>query len=179
MKMYHRYFDSVKQYVLRADGFFMNNAEDIAQDIFLKLWQKRDRLREIDSPKAYLFRMVMNQLITERTKAMKQLKFIENLQAITSGHCRGTEEEIDYVDTCRLIYQGIRALPPQQKIVYQLIKEQGLSREQAAKHLGLSPETVKVHLNLALKKIRISQSVVKHHLQMAKRKIGSLNHNYP
>ena len=129
-------------------------AEEIVQDVFLKIWLRRDRLIEIQNFNAYLFVITRNHVY----KALKQIAknyeltaFAERDQLAGDNDSAGLVMEKEYNS---LLRKAIDRLPNQQKKVYQYIKEKGLKREEAAGLLHLSPETVKYHLAEAMKNIR-------------------------
>jgi len=129
-------------------------AEEIVQDVFLKIWLRRDRLIEIQNFNAYLFVITRNHVY----KALKQIAknyelaaFAERDQLAGDNDSAGLVMEKEYN---LLLRKAIDRLPNQQKKVYQYIKEKGLKREEAAGLLHLSPETVKYHLAEAMKNIR-------------------------
>jgi RNA polymerase sigma-70 factor (family 1) len=129
-------------------------AEEIVQDVFLKIWLKRDTLPGIDHFKAYLFTMARNFVFTA-------LKRIARKEAIESNTMQGaplfyndTENQLLNKEYTRILEEAIDRLPMQQKQVYNLIKIEGYKREAAATALQLSPETVKTHLAQAMRTIR-------------------------
>ena len=129
-------------------------AEEIVQDTFLKIWVKRDSLHEIEHFRAYLFTITRNYVFT----ALKRIARQESLEvsAIQDAplYDHDTEDRVLNNEYTRILQAAIDRLPEQQKQVYNLIKKEGLKREEAAAALHLSPETVKTHLAQAMRSIR-------------------------
>lgn len=131
------------------------NAEELLQDIFLRVWLRRDQLSGIRDFDAYLFTIARN----EAYKALKKIAIEKKRSggALSDDlllYHTETEEAITMQDYTAVLRNAVEKLPPQQKQVYQLIREQGLTREQAAGMMHISSETVKTHLERAMKTIR-------------------------
>lgn len=131
-------------------------AEEIVQDVFLQVWKSREKVALVDDLDAYLFIITRNavyrSLHAQAQHEKKHKAWQESAGSTESGeHILSAILEKDYH---KILQQAIRLLPPQQQQVYILIKQQGLSRAEAAEQLGLHPETVKRHLSLATRSIR-------------------------
>lgn len=128
-------------------------AEEIVQDVFLKVWVKRAEMSAIRNFNAYLFIMARN-LIFDR---IKKISF-ETIAKAELGkelfNIDDTEHLVRQHQCQQLLKQSIELLPPQQKIVYQLAKVEGLSHEKIAEKMNLSRLTVKAHMAKALQTIR-------------------------
>lgn len=128
-------------------------AENIVQDVFLRIWQKRHTLGEVDRFEAYLFIIARNIIISELRKKLSepvQEEFPEKLSEENSlpGYSVSVKE------LNRLISNAIAALPQQQKAAFLLSRDEGLSYEEIATTMGLSKETVKKHIVRALNFLR-------------------------
>lgn len=129
-------------------------AEEIVEDVFLKIWLKRNDLLQIQNFSAYLFTITRNRVYKSLRQIAKNYQTVhlnENIQTIAPG---STEDYVIDKEYTRLLHEAITRLPKQQKEVYSLIKERGLKREEAASVLHLKPETIKFHLAEAMKNIR-------------------------
>jgi RNA polymerase sigma-70 factor (family 1) len=128
-------------------------AEDTVQEVFLKIWLKRKELNHIDRIEGYLF-------IIARNHILNTLKSIAKEEDIRNNHLTIPEPDgnTDYLARANqyagLLNVVIDQLPPQQSIVYRLSRHDGLSTDEIAAKLRLSPLTVKKHLSQALKFIR-------------------------
>ena len=129
-------------------------AEEIVEDVFLKIWLKRGDLLQIQNFSAYLFTITRNHVYKSLKQIAKNYQTVyltENIQTIAPG---STEDYVIDKEYTRLLHEAITRLPKQQKEVYSLIKERGLKREEAASVLDLKPDTIKFHLAEAMKNIR-------------------------
>lgn len=126
-------------------------ASDIVQDVFLKLWEHRDELHHIEVIDAWLHRAVKNKLIDHLRKASadKKMKtFIWN-QIEQAQH--NPDLHLDAKESGAIINQAVEELPAQRKLVYLLNRETGLSYQEIAQELSISRHTVKNQLSLALR----------------------------
>lgn len=130
------------------------DAEEGVQDVFLKLWLAHTSLNNIENPGTYLFVMAKNRALDQLDKNTVQQKGLHALLANSAGADNSTEENIAFRESSELVSRAVQLLPDQQRIVYQLSKEEGLSREEIADRLQISPHTVKNHLAVAIKFIR-------------------------
>jgi len=129
-------------------------AEEVTQEIFIKIWQHRDKLSAIDQPEAYIFTIAVRHTLDHIKKRLNEQKMLQGLSAIQRQSHNDTEEHLLLHDKEALIQQAVDQLPPQQKTVYLLSRQQGLSYEDIARQLQLSPNTVRNHLVKALQFIR-------------------------
>ena len=130
-------------------------AEEIVQDVFLSIWTARERLNEIGDPEAYLFTITYNTIYNRLKKIARNRELLSAVLSRLAQKQNTTEEAVAANETERLIHEAIQQLPPQQRVVYELNKQQGLSYMEIAEHLHLSPNTVRNHLAEAMKTIRL------------------------
>lgn len=129
-------------------------AEEIVQDIFLKIWLKRDQLPQVKNFNDYLFIIARNHIISLLRKKTTEQPFTEHLQNYFSEMGANPEEQFVCRETEHLVHRAIEQLPPQQHLVYCLSREQGFKQEEIASQLNISVHTVKSHMNKALQFIR-------------------------
>jgi RNA polymerase sigma factor (sigma-70 family) len=128
-------------------------AEDLVQNIFMACWLRRTKLPDVHRFDSYLFIMARNAAITSLKKIAghesRLREFPEDIVEVP-----GSFVNSDVPDYSGILYRAVEQLPEQQKKVFILIKEQGLSREAAARTLGISPNTVKIHLGRAVRTVK-------------------------
>jgi len=129
-------------------------AQEITQEIFIKLWRHRDKLAPIEQPEAYIFAIAAHHTLDHIRKRLNENKMLQRLAARLSSAHNDTEEQLLLKDKEALVQQAIDQLPPQQKAVYLLSRQQGLSYEDIAREMDISPNTVRNHLVKALQSIR-------------------------
>jgi RNA polymerase sigma-70 factor (family 1) len=130
-------------------------AEDIIQDVFLKVWLNRATITEIENFNAYLFRMAQNQYIDQLRKFSKETLALPVLSAreemVTAD---GPVDQLINKEIREKINEAVNKLPPQQKKIYILHKEDGFRHEEIARQLNLSVSTIQNHMGQALGNIR-------------------------
>ncbi|MGV3556548.1 RNA polymerase sigma factor [Larkinella arboricola] len=151
--LFHHYKDKIYSVALRlTESTFI--AEEVVQDIFLKLWLKRDALSMIKDFESYLFIMARNQVFSALKKSARQKQLADDLALEIPTSENATYNALFGQECEKIIGEAVDLLPPQQKQIYLLSKEQELKREEIAKLLQISPDTVKAHLSKAIKRIR-------------------------
>jgi|SRR5665213_1657812 len=131
-------------------------AEEIVQDIFLKVWLKREKMGAVQNFEGYLFLMTRNLIFDRIKKQAHEMNFQKELSKnnSTAGSVNDTDHLVQDHHYQQILQQAIALLPAQQKMVYCLSKMEGLSRAQIAERMHISPLTVKTHLGKALLAIR-------------------------
>lgn len=131
-------------------------AEDVLQECFLKLWYNRQRLTEIEAFDQYLFIMLRNMLISALRKTETQQKVIKQAQqtaVLQPGKLSGIEKE----ESARLqgaIRDIIAKLPARQQEVYKLSREEGMTHAEIARVFQISDRTVSNLLSIILNQLR-------------------------
>ncbi len=123
---------------------------EVTQDVFLKIWMTRENLTTVQHFKAYLFVIARNQAVNAFRKTMRevqQLRELENTAAAESDDDELLDSHLSIVD------QAIDQLTPRQKQIYLLHRHEKLTYQKIADQLGISRESVKTHLQLAVKSI--------------------------
>ena len=131
-----------------------DDAEEIVQEVFVKIWDKRSQLKEHESLKGYLFTIAYNAikksfLRKSREEQQKQL-FAQNVLREMDN----TPTEIEYSKVIQQIDGIVEAMPVRRKEVFNLSKKEGLTNAEIAAFLNLSEKTVKNQLTLAYQTIR-------------------------
>ncbi|HSC38360.1 MAG TPA: RNA polymerase sigma-70 factor [Chitinophagaceae bacterium] len=129
-------------------------AEEIVQDVFVRIWVKRAELPAVKNFPAWVFTVAKNQAFNVLRNRVHRQRAMDELVAHVPAEAAPADEKLHGAQTRRLIAEAMDLLPPQQRQVFQLIRLEGHSREETARIMGLSPNTVKVHLNIGLKIIR-------------------------
>lgn len=130
-----------------------DTAKDILQDIFIQLWNNRDRL-EILTLSSYLYTAALNRIRDLYKHQVIHDGHIAVLQNILNEHDRSADYQLREKDITILIEKEIKALPPKMQEVFQLRREAFLSNKEISEKLGISEQTVETHMKRALKTLK-------------------------
>jgi RNA polymerase sigma-70 factor (ECF subfamily) len=129
-------------------------AEEVTQEIFIKIWNHRTELSEIRQFDAWLKTLVRNQCYTFLNRLAKERLILQEINEQNTEGSNFTEENILFSDYSRLLQQLLDRLPEQQRKVFILSRQEGIKHEEIARQMGLSINTIKSHMKAALRNIR-------------------------
>lgn len=129
-------------------------AEDIVQEVFLKIWIGRAQLKNIRNFDAYLFTIARNHAFNLSKQITYRKELLGRISSVQPDSDLSTEKEVDYKYLQSLLAQELSKLPPQQRKVFTLSRFEGLSIEDIALQQAISPGTVKKHLSLATQTLK-------------------------
>ncbi len=152
-ELYYIYSERLYYFSLR----YLKNREDaegLVQEIFIKVWENRNGLKQGLSFNAYLFTIAKNTIFNQHRKKVNENAYKEYLRNYLDQHHNKTENDIILADMKKRIDKSIESLPPQRKLIFQLSRNEGLSYKEIAAQLNISEKTVEAHMRLALKTLR-------------------------
>jgi RNA polymerase sigma-70 factor (ECF subfamily) len=130
-------------------------AEEITQDVFIKLWEKRETLVSVLNPEAYILTIAANHTMNQIQKHLSEKKMRQRLARLMREKFENNADELLLLhDSQTMVRQAVDKLPPQQKRVYQLSRDEGLNYDEIAGTMDISRHTVRNHLVEALRSIR-------------------------
>lgn len=150
-------FDRHRNRIYRIAMLYVKSpalAEDIVQDVFLKLWFQRKNLAKLSSLESWIYTLTKNFTLNCIKKLAHEWSAKEKWTKANIQFENSTDHKIISAEYNQLYQQAITQLSPQQKKVYLLAKQEGLSYEAIGSKLSLSPLTVKTHISRALASIR-------------------------
>jgi RNA polymerase sigma-70 factor (family 1) len=129
-------------------------AEDILQEVFLKLWLKRESLPSVENPKAWIARITCYVCYNWQRHEKYCEKANAQIKYLLPDYNNEVEEAIGFTETAYNLAKAVKRLPPQTRMIFKLNKEEGMKISEIANYLQLSPQTVKNMLGTALKKVK-------------------------
>lgn len=149
--LFHHYKGSIYSTVLRLTDHAAF-AEEVVQDVFLKIWLKRADMKTVENFPGYLYTIARRNAYRALKSAARQRHLIP-LHEDVSEH-PDVEQIMHRKEYSVLLKQAVERLPPKQQAAFILIRQEGLKREQAARQMQVSPETIKYNLEEATRKVR-------------------------
>lgn len=129
-------------------------AEEVVQDVFLKVWLHRTSLPEVEHFPAWLLGVARNTIYTAFRRSLKDKLIPIGTPDEELPAANNTEDPLLNKEYTQLLEKAIARLPLRQQQTYRLIRQEGHKRAEAAAILGVSPETVKFNLDEANRKVR-------------------------
>lgn len=129
-------------------------AEDAVQDIFVKLWQKRESLDKSKSLKGFLFTMLRNHVLNMIRDRKQEIVAISSVEEKKLPNSNVTEDDILYDEYQDVVEKGLNELSERKRKVFELRTSRGFTNSEVAKFLNIDISTVKTHYYLSSKFIR-------------------------
>ena len=151
-ELFHRQYGPLVSYAGSLLGNEVHQAEDVAQEAFLRLWKKRRALGEAGSLRALLFTTARNLALNERRDAMNRKKLLQSHRRRRPA--APADEEVAGRLLRKRIRGWIRELPERRREAFELSRFNQLTYEEIAEIMGVSVRTVENHIRLALQALR-------------------------
>jgi RNA polymerase sigma-70 factor (family 1) len=129
-------------------------SSDIIQEVFLKLWEHRDEIGNIENMEGWLHKVAYNKILDFLRKSAADERLREAFWKKIEISGFETEHAVDARECDSLIREAIYKLPEQRRLVFQLNRENGLNYQEIADHLSISKHTVKNQMSSALRSIQ-------------------------
>ncbi|MGR3811628.1 RNA polymerase sigma factor [Jiulongibacter sp. NS-SX5] len=129
-----------------------SDAEELVQELFIKIWLKREQLIKVESFKAYLYSASRNLVIDyyRKQKSFVEINKIENELLASPDQ----ENELVYQEATVFVEEAMSRLPQKRKLIFQMSAFQGMSLDEIAEKMGISKNVVKKQLYTARKSIK-------------------------
>ncbi len=150
----------INQYRRRIYGFLLKyvkipeQAEDLTQDILIKLWKNRDRIQTMEDQEAYILTIARNYIRDHFKKMSREEAYLQEVIFHLPTQDPSSMRIIQRNELQNSILRIVSELPDRQQEVYHLFYEKGKSLKEIARELDISPYTAKNHRAEALKIIR-------------------------
>jgi len=165
-QLFKNYFPKIYEVALMYTKI-PEQAEDIVQGVFLKVWEKKEQLAGVQSPKDWLFIVTRNEVMSSFKKQSLHQGYVEHLKEIFTEEQESPEELIILRQKDEVMKNAVNTLTGKQKEAWLLSREAGLSYAGIAEQMGISKNTVREHITNSLKTLREFLAAHKDQLIMA------------
>lgn len=131
-------------------------ATDVTQEVFIRIWNKRENLEEVRNMEGYIFTIATNLTLNQIKQRLRDREVREKLQTQWQHKITSDADNLLLLHDCEnTVSRALQRLPPQQKRIYHLSRVEGMNYNEIAKSMNISPNTVRNHLVKALDTIRM------------------------
>jgi RNA polymerase sigma-70 factor (ECF subfamily) len=154
--LYRRHHQGIYNFLLRIVKI-PTFAEDLMQDVFVKIWEDCQQIHITASFSSYLYQTARHKAIDALRRIARESVLEDEVRhRLASGLDHLMHTEYEWREYEFLLNQAIEALPPQRRRAFELVRQEGKKYEEAAALMGISRNTLKQHISLAVESIRRS-----------------------
>ncbi len=152
-KLYYMYFDRMFRFAMhlvKSEEW----SEEVVSDVFFNIWQSRQQLLEIEYFEAYLYTAIKNKSLHYIDKIKRRPKTDE--LSVTIEYIPDTDDPENAVinkELSQVLQMAVESLPERCRIIFKLVREDGLKYKQIAEILGISVKTIDTQMAIATRKI--------------------------
>jgi RNA polymerase sigma-70 factor (family 1) len=156
---FSRFFELYSSKVFQFSRYFLRSretCEEVVSDVFINIWQNKEKLAEVNHIDAYLYVLTRNKAYNYLDKISRVPEFISEIPVEIQADDANPEgilltEELEHV-----IYSAIDDLPEKCRIIFLMSREDKLKYHEIAEILSISEKTVQAQIITALKKLHLS-----------------------
>ena len=130
-------------------------AEELLQDVFLRIWEKRESIDPEKSFRSYLYCIAQNLVTDLFRRAAYDRKLLDHLVVATTELYNPIEDRLDLIDGETVLQQALNSLSPQRRKIYMLSKIDGKSYKEISSLLGISTSTINDHVVKGTKSLKM------------------------
>jgi RNA polymerase sigma-70 factor (ECF subfamily) len=130
-------------------------AEEIVEDVFIRIWQQKEGLSSIRNLRVYLYTATKNTALNYLSKKARAsiTEPFDHIQIELNGSAVTPEQILITAEMYKKIQKAVEALPPRCKMIFKLVREDGLRYKEIAEILNISVNTIDVQMAIAVKRI--------------------------
>ncbi|MGN6421332.1 MAG: RNA polymerase sigma factor [Pseudobacter sp.] len=160
-ELYDRYREKIYSFAVQLTKS-EDKADEIVQEVFMKLWANRNSLQHVQHFSGWLHRIARNLFIDALRKIAREQVARKELLYLKQDSTAVSPDLLQNKELANALQQALGKLSPQQRTIFEMSRIQGMKRDEIARELKLSENTVKVHLTRALNSIREYLSTYHH-----------------
>lgn len=151
--LYLGYVDSLTMFLRMLLGS-KEEAEEIAHDVFLNIWENRESINSHLNIKGYIYKYAKNLALDQLRRRKVKDRYAERVYYSTEGFDLSPDETVIGKETELIIRIAIENMPKRQREVFEMSRYEGLSNKEIAAKLGISESTVRLHIHNTVKHLR-------------------------
>lgn len=154
-------FDEIFHPLVLSSFRYVNDydqAEDIVQDVFVKVWQNFDEVSQVEDLKGYLYKAVRNSSLNFLKHIKVRQKFISDSEVLNSSAEKSHEDTLAERETNIRVNQAVNKLPDNWRDAFVLSKYNQLKYHEIAEEMRISQKTVEKYISKSLKFLRLELS---------------------
>ena len=150
-EVFKSYHDELFNFLVYKVGD-SQTAEDVLQDVFIKLWENRHQLKTNLSIKAYLYTIAKNLALNYIRHNKVVRKFQQELEmSISQDQSPTSQSALEFEEFSKNLFEVLEKLPEQQRLIFMMSRQSNLSHKDISERLNISIKTVETHIGRALK----------------------------
>lgn len=147
---------------------YEEDAENLIQDLFMGLWERKESLSSIENMNAYMFKLAKNKCLDHIKHKIVKERFVANAQSFYEQELTLKMQSLECFDielaseerVEKVVSKAINSLPPKCREIFILSRYDGLKYKEISEKLNISVNTVETQMCIALKKLRNSVSIL-------------------
>lgn len=130
-------------------------SEEVVEDVFIRVWQQRDRITEIQNIRVYLYTATKNTALNYLSRMAREsiTEPFDHIHVELNDSAVDPEQLLITSEMYRKMQQAVEALPPRCKMIFKLVREDGLRYREIAEVLNISVNTIDVQMSIAVKRL--------------------------
>lgn len=153
VRLYRIYFAQLLRFA-RSFVRRVQDAEEIVSDVFLQIWQMREKLHTIQNLTVYLYTCTRNHSLNHLAKKRRDISFpLDESMPVEPVAGEDPEQHYLTLELVRRIDQAIEQLPSRCRMIFKLVREDGLKYREVAEVLEVSQKTVEAQMGIAMRKL--------------------------
>jgi RNA polymerase sigma-70 factor (ECF subfamily) len=134
------------------------SAEEIVEDVFVRVWQQKAAAAAIRNLRVYLYTATKNTALNYLSRKAREsaIGAFDDIHIELSGTAITPEEILITAEMYRKLQAAVEALPPRCKMIFKLVREDGLRYKEIAEILNISVNTIDVHMAIAVRRIAVA-----------------------
>ena len=157
LNAFNQLFDKYnKKLYFFAKGYLRSSedAEELVQEVFLKIWETRGNLKDHLSFNAFLFTITYNAVLKHFRKTGRERKHLEQALLYKEESSDDTSAAVEYSELLSITNKAIDKIPEKRREIFKLSRQSGLSNAEIAEQLQISKKTVENQIYQSLKFLR-------------------------